>query len=70
MLRGLTINGQGGDSGIVFTQGSRLYIEQCTISNMAVRGIDLHAGATLITDTTIRDNTTDVSGTSTFVAGD
>ena len=40
-LRGLTINGQGGDTGIVFTQGTRLYIEQCTISNMGAHGVEL-----------------------------
>jgi hypothetical protein len=39
VLRSLTINGQGGDHSIVFTQGSRLYIEQCVISNMGGRGI-------------------------------
>ncbi len=57
-LRGLAINGQGGLKGIVFTQGARLYIEQCLISNMGTRGVDLLAGDTYITDTTIRDSTT------------
>lgn len=55
-LRGLTINGQGGNSGIVFTQGSRLFIEQCIISNLGVYGIQLLIGHTLITDTIVRDN--------------
>jgi hypothetical protein len=55
-LRGLTINGQGGDYGIAFTQGGRLYIEQCVVSNMNGRGISLETGDTFITDSTIRDN--------------
>jgi hypothetical protein len=55
-LRGLTINGQGGDYGIAFTQGGRLYIEQCVISNMSGRGISLETGDTFITDSTLRDN--------------
>jgi len=55
-LRGLFITGQGGDSGIVFTQGSRLYIEQCTIANLGLYGVRLLIGHTLITDTTVRDN--------------
>jgi len=56
VLRGLMINGQGGVTGIVFTQGSRLYIEQATISNMGLHGIELLTGDTFVTDTTIRDN--------------
>jgi hypothetical protein len=56
VLRGLTINGQGGNKGIAFAQGARLYIEQCTISNMAGRAVELLTGNTYITDTTIRDN--------------
>lgn len=55
-LRGLAINGKGGDYGIAFKQGARLYIEQCVISNMGMRGISLEAGNTVITDSTIRDN--------------
>ena len=38
-LRGLIINGQGGDNGIVFTSGKRLIVDRCTISNMASDGI-------------------------------
>lgn len=56
VLRGLTINGQGGDKGIAFAQGSRLYVEGCTISNMANRAVELAAGETYVTDTAIRDN--------------
>ena len=55
-LRGLIINGQGGATGILFTQGARLYIEQCTISNVGLHGIALLAGETFITDTIVRDN--------------
>lgn len=55
-LRGLTVNGQGGATGILFTQGSRLHIEQCTVSNLGLNGIALLAGDTFIEDTTVRDN--------------
>lgn len=57
VLRGLAINGQGGDIGIRFTQGSRLYVEQCTVSNMGGHGISLETGQTYVTDSTSRDNT-------------
>ena len=56
VLRGLATNGQGGDIGIRFTQGSRLYVEQCTVSNMGTRGISLEAGEAYVNDTAIRDN--------------
>jgi Right handed beta helix region len=50
-LRGLTIAGQGGLNGIVFTSGKHLIVDRCTISNMLLSGILLQtltaASATL-----------------------
>ena len=43
VLRGLTINGQGGDRGIVVNSGSEVHIEQCTVANMA-SGIHIYGG--------------------------
>jgi hypothetical protein len=43
LLRGLAINGQGGATGILLQQGTRLRVEKCSISNMADNGIDLRA---------------------------
>ena len=58
VLRGLSINGQGGDNGINLLQAERLRIENCVISNMGVDGV-MHTapGAELIVlDTIVRDN--------------
>ena len=57
VLRGLSINGQGGggNNGIQFVQGSRLYVEQCTISGVGIGGIYMNTGHAFVTDTTIRD---------------
>lgn len=57
ILRGLTINGQGGGNGVEMTAGSRLTIENCTIANMNGSGIFVDTNAFVrVTDTTIRDN--------------
>jgi hypothetical protein len=57
VLRGIAINGQGGDSGIVMTAGNKLTVENCVISNLKEFGI-LAIGDTIvrIADTIIRDN--------------
>ena len=57
-LRGLSINGQGGQWGIRFTQGARLTVESCEISSMATHGIVVEAvdGRAVIQDTVLRDN--------------
>ncbi|MEO8675955.1 MAG: right-handed parallel beta-helix repeat-containing protein [Casimicrobiaceae bacterium] len=58
VLRGLSINGQGGQNGINLLQAARLRIENCVISSMTGDGI-LHAanGAEVVVlDTIIRDN--------------
>ena len=38
-LRGLTINGQGGNRGIVVTSGAEVHIEQCVVTNLVADGI-------------------------------
>jgi hypothetical protein len=38
-LRGLTINNQGGNNGIVFNSGAALYVESCTIRGFALPGM-------------------------------
>ena len=58
VLRGLTINGQGGNVGISFLQGRALHIDRCTVSNVIGRGISLTPGdefpaAVYITDTKV-----------------
>lgn len=57
-LRGLSINGQGGQFGIQFLQGAKLTVESCEISNMALHGIVVKAidGRAIIQDTVLRDN--------------
>jgi len=58
VLRGLSINGQGGDTGIVVFQAARLRIEGCVVSNMALSGVvNLATGSDMaIFDTIVRDN--------------
>lgn len=57
-LKGLTINGQGGNVGIRFMQGARLDIDGCTVGNMAQEGIRVEGPGTItIADTTVIGNT-------------
>ena len=57
VLRGLTINGQGGNNGITMTAGSSLTVENCVISNLSGSGIFVNAITSVnITDTTVRRN--------------
>ena len=64
VLRGLTINGQGGPAGVLMTNGAQLSIENCVISNFSgagQRGIFVNAAATVrIVNTLVRDNDTGV----------
>ena len=46
-LRGLTINGQGGNRGIVATSASSVHIDDCTISNVGSAGLVIDANATV-----------------------
>lgn len=57
VLRGLTINGQGGVNGIDFLQGTKLTVEECEIANMSV-GIRAVAVSSTVTvkNTVVRDN--------------
>jgi hypothetical protein len=60
ILRGLSINGQGGDVGINLLQAARLRIESCVISNMGGSGVEHKApgGEMIVLDTIVRDNLT------------
>jgi hypothetical protein len=57
-LKGLSINGQGGNVGISFLQGSRLAIEGCTISGMTGNGVTASASNSVVTivDSVARGN--------------
>jgi hypothetical protein len=56
VLRGLTINGQGGANGIVITNANMVHVENCVIANMTAMGIDQHAGTLEVKDTIVRNN--------------
>jgi hypothetical protein len=57
VLRGLTINGQGGDDGIFYTLGAKLHVENCVIAGMAGDGVVIGFGGNVsITDTIVRNN--------------
>ncbi len=73
VLRGLTINGQGGDNGIVMNAGGNLSLENCVIANFTGAGVLINAAASVqMVDNLIRNNnvgiqlqagaTTDISG--------
>jgi len=57
-LKGLSVNGQGGNNGINFVQGARLAIDGCTASAMSGHGIVATAANSVLTiaDTVVRDN--------------
>lgn len=57
VLRGLSINGQGGNNGISMPAGNRLTVKNCVISNLSGSGIVVNAAATVgVTDSIVRDN--------------
>jgi len=57
VLRGLSINGQGGNNGINMTAGNSLTVENCVISNLTQNGILVNAATNVnITDTIVRRN--------------
>jgi len=57
ILRGITINGLGGDEGIYFVAGRSLHIENCLIDRINFAGIvDGVAGALFVSDTTITNS--------------
>ena len=41
VLRGLTINGQGGDYGILIQAATRVHVESCVVSRMGLNGLEL-----------------------------
>jgi hypothetical protein len=55
-LRGLSINGQGGNNGIVFSNGAELHVDGCVISNLTSYGLEAHTGRVFVHDTSIRSN--------------
>ena len=56
-LRGLNINGIGAMNGVYMTNGDRLSIENCIISNFSNNGVDVSTAATVrIVDVIVRDN--------------
>lgn len=57
VLRGLTVNGQGGNEGIWVLGGTQIHVERCVISNMGDAGIRIEGGATInVSDSVIRSN--------------
>jgi hypothetical protein len=57
VLRGLTINGQGGLNGIQVTAADNLHIEDCTVANFAANGIRIEAATVVhIVRANIRSN--------------
>ena len=57
VLRGLSINGQGGNNGIVVTVAGQVSIENCVIANMGVDGVRINGGSFVnVADSTLRSN--------------
>jgi Right handed beta helix region len=54
-LRGITINGQGGGSGVM-SRGNQLTIENCVIANMQFFGISLSGGVLRVINSIILNN--------------
>lgn len=60
VLRGLSINGQGGTRGIVINSGGEVHIEQCTISGMSQSGIEIAGGGEVqVRSSIVRSNASD-----------
>ena len=55
-LRGLSINGQGGDIGINVAAVAALRIDRCRVSNMGQQAVRIVAGNVVITDSYVSDN--------------
>lgn len=57
VLRGISINGQGGGHGIVVSSAAELHIENCVVSNMAGNGIRVNGGTDIsVVSTVVRSN--------------
>ena len=60
-LRGLTINGDGGATGIDFTSGTALYVDNVTVSHFPSAGLSVGlaaSGSAYVTRSTFHDNGT------------
>jgi len=56
-LRGLTINGQGGNRGIVVTSAAEVHVEQCIVTGMTADGIRIDGGTSVtIRNSSVRSN--------------
>lgn len=55
-LRGLTINGQGGDNGVDIANAGDVIVEGCTIAGLGANGILALAGRLFVQDVTFREN--------------
>jgi hypothetical protein len=68
VLRGLSINGQGGSRGIHLQSAARVRVENCVISGMGAAGIAHNAagGEMIVQDTIVRDT----GGSGIVVVGD
>ena len=55
-LRGLSINGQGGNVGINVAAVAALRIDRCRVSNMGEQAVKIVAGNVVITDSYLSDN--------------
>ncbi len=56
LLRGLTINGQGGYNGVTISNAASVRIEDCQISNLAGAGIYHTSGSLAVANTLVRNN--------------
>jgi hypothetical protein len=58
VLRGLAINGQDGNRGIVVAAGGQVHVENCVVSNMGGDGVQVNGGtAVYIAGSALRSNT-------------
>ena len=56
VLRGLTINGQGGTNGVMILNAAEVHVESCVVANLANQGIQHLAGKLYVNDTIVRNN--------------
>ena len=56
VLRGLTINGQGGTNGVRVVHANAVHVEACNLSNLTQNGIFQTSGTMYVKDTIARNN--------------
>jgi len=49
-IRGLTLNGLGGNDGIIFNSGAALYVQDSVFKNLSTDGINANPGANLVVE--------------------